>query len=180
MTKGNWIAVVTVTLLWFIGAIGLYIYSKDIQQLFFSINFFAVIIATTINLLSALEQVRSRKTDNTFKYMEMWDDSLLTEARKYTRDILQQSNTKAPDQIYEDIDKNIELKKSIVSVFNFWQLIYLSIEAGRVEKRTLERAFSGAYKKFYETFQCWRQNHIKYSDPKGYADLDKLYKMWNK
>ena len=180
MIKENLIVIIAITSIWLIGAVGFYIYSGDVQQIFFSVNCFAVVIATTINLISALEQSFSRKRENTFKYIEKWDDSLLTEARKYTRDILHNRNEKTPDKIYEDIDQNPELKKSIVSVFNFWQVVYMAIESHRVDEKLLRRAFADSYNKFYHTFDCWRTRHIKESDKKGFEDLEKLFKRWNR
>jgi len=178
MDNLSWSVIILISLVWFAGAMVIQIYIRNVESLFISINLFAVVIATNINLIGSLQRVSLNKIDNSFKYIERWDGSLILEARKYTRELLASADETAQNKILQEIRDKPELKSSIVTVFNFWQEMYLSIEHGRVDETILKRGFSEAYKKFYSTFKCWREEHIKKVDQKGYVDLESLHKRW--
>ena len=179
MDRNSWLVIFSITFLWIISAIGLYAYSKDVQTLFLSINCFAVVIATTINLISTLQNQHTRKVDKTYKFAKMWDATLMTEARTYTRQILDQSKKKTDEDILADLRNDTELRKSVVSVFNFFQTMYMSIQSRSVNEDVLKRGFSSPYIRFFNTFRVWREEHIKKVDPNGYQDLHSLYNRWS-
>ncbi|MEM8641459.1 MAG: hypothetical protein AAGG51_21980 [Cyanobacteria bacterium P01_G01_bin.54] len=180
MDKNSWLVIIIIALLWSIGAVGLYAYNQDIQSLFLSINCFAVIIATTINLISTVRGQATKRLENTFNFIKRWDDSLMTQARMYTRELLEQSTAKADDEIMADLNNDKELKRSVVSVFNFFQAMYMSIDSGVVNEDILKRGFSSSYCRYFDAFRVWRESCTKYEDIAGYKDLHALYHRWSR
>ncbi len=177
MDKKHLIIVGVISIIWLIGAVGFYHQTEDLKVLFLAINAFAVVIATYINLISSLQKIKFDKTENTFEYIERWDSALLKEARDFTRELKKEKHKLSEEEILKKIDENKGLERSVITIFNFWQELYLSMIHGRVNGDLLKRSFANIYIDMFERFKPWIYKHKDY-DPKGTEDLEKLYKNW--
>lgn len=175
-----------VSVVWILSALGFYNATKDLPTLFLSINAFGVIVATYINLVSSIQKVGSEKhriefekTENTFEYIDRWDSPSLKDVRDFTRNYWLQRQNFSKQDVYDAILNDENLKRSIITLFNFWHQIYLSIKSKRVNEDVLKHSFAHLYVGVCDVFHLWLENHIKSTDINGYNDLQELRRLWS-
>jgi hypothetical protein len=162
---------------------------------------FGVIYSSLLTSFNALDsaQAMQRKTDfdkteNSFHYMERWDSPSIKEARDATRVTEGAADqTKSPKQVIFEIDgpekgepdarsdvekeKQRNLHRSVVSMFNYFQEIELSIQKGRVNEEVLKQAFAETYVNIHGRFKPWLDKSKK-NDESGFNDLEALNTRW--
>ncbi len=184
MDKTNWLILAGITTLWIIGAGGFYYKTQNLETLFLAINAFAVLIAVYIGALNAMknteykkEEIEFRKTENAFIFLERWDSDLLKQARDFTREIKKEQHNLSPQQILKQIESNQDLERSVITIFNFFQDIYLSINHKRVNNSVLKRAFAEVYPSILTRFRPWI-NKLQGRSPAMIEDLESLNNLW--
>jgi hypothetical protein len=165
--------------------------------IFLSISAFGVLFSALLSSFNSLEtslnnqdKINFDRIENTFKYMERWDTPSLKQARDLTRIIKMIRHQIAPEELVNRIEgtgketdqektKVEDLKRSVITMFNFFEEIELSIRATRVNERMLEQAFKEIYIDVYDRFYPWidspRNIHI---GPTMKNDLARLRDRW--
>jgi len=140
-------------------------------------------MVTYFNVYNSLEsaqvisdRIQFDKTENSFKFIERWDGSSLKEARDYTREKFNHSASIAPNEFKNEIKSNKVLERSIITTFNFFDGMYISIYYNRVNEELLKKSFARTYCKMYEAFKIW----IDSLDPVFKKNLKNLYNLCHK
>lgn len=185
---------ILITICWILGTIGLTFNvnvpqdsSKELELvklIFLSIGAYGVITATYFTVQNSLESTKNiqakihfEKIQNSTKFIERWDGPSLTKARDFTREI-KKSRPKISDEDFKkEISDNVDLKRSVITLFNFWEGMYLAIIHGNADGDLLESAFRDAYCSIYEHFKVWMEI-IKNDNPEEEENLRKFYNLW--
>jgi len=188
--KSRIIAVILLFILWVLGTYGVVDLTKPTEEImkliFISLGGYGVVSATLINIWNAWDTSKSLadkiefdKTENSFKYFERWDNQSLKEARDLTRKIKKDVSTLSDDDLLNKINNNESIERSVITMFNFWEEIYKSIDEKRVNADLLKETFGSIYCDIYTRFKVWREdkktNNENYH---GMEVLDKLNKLW--
>lgn len=191
--KQKWIVLLILAFIWVIFSIiytvnyitvpsgSTYLF-ESIKFLFLSISAFGVLFSTLLSSFNSLEstsnikdRIEFEKTENSFSYIFRWDSDILKEARDETRRIKKIEKDVSQNQLLEDISGNESLERSVITMFNYFEGIYLSIRENRVNAPLLKEAFKDAYIGIYERFKEWINQR---SDLTQRTNLKKLYDDW--
>jgi len=192
----KWGVCFVLTFCWIIGTIGLILLIQVPQNssrsfeivklLFLSIGGYGVVMATYFNIYNSLEntqyikdQINFTKTENSFRFMERWDSPSLKQARDFTREVKKERSKISDDELRNRILNDKELERSVITAFNYWEEIYMSIQHKRVNEDVLKKAFDSTYCDMYDRFKVWIDSYEK-NDPEGYTQLANLYRLWSK
>lgn len=181
-----------ITICWILGTIS-FGFNVDVPQsssknfeiaklIFVSIGAYGVIMATYFNIYNTLEstqnikeQINFSRIENSFKFVERWDTPSLKEARDLTREIGKDRHTIADADLIGRISKDKDLERSVITTFNFWEGIYISIQHKRVDECLLKETFSVVYCNMFKRFEVW----IETIDPTVKKHLENLYNLWS-
>jgi len=143
-----------------------------VKFIFLSISAFGIIFSVLLssyNSLEASKNVQDRiefdRIENSFEFMHRWDSPSLKEARDYTRKIKKEKDKFSPEELLKriegpykeenEIEKQESLKRSIITMFNYFEEIKLSIDHNRVHGEVLKKALREVYLDIFERFQPW-------------------------
>ena len=126
-------------------------------------------LLSSYNSLEASKNVQDRiefdRIENSFEFMRRWDSPSLKEARDYTRKIKKEKDKLSPEELYKriegpyqeenEIEKQESLQRSIITMFNYFEEIKLSIDHNRVHGEVLKIALREPYLDIFERFQPW-------------------------
>ncbi len=192
--KTKWVIFIVITLLWILGGIGLMLsvntnYNAPdktlelIKTALLILGGLGVIMPTYLNVWQSLEnnkinesKIAFEKNENSFRLMEKWEDSTLLEARRFTRKIKEKKDTISNNDLLAEIAKDEKLRESIITVFNYWEQVRLSIDYDRVNEKFIQDAMDDIYLDMYLRFEPW----IKTRSQTHQDDAKKLYLKWKK
>ena len=147
-----------ITICWIIGTISL-TFNIDVPQgssknleliklVFLSIGAYGIVTATYFTVQNSLESAKNIKakldfdqTENSYKFIEIWDGPSLKDARVFTWKILENRQKIAQSKLLEDIRSNEQLERSVITTFNFYEGMYLAIFHKTVNEELLKNAF---------------------------------------
>lgn len=194
MLKAKWIVLAVLSAFWLIFTV---FYScnmpratpSDIDALLkfiaTSTAAFGVIFSSLLTSFNSIEASKINaskmdfdRTENSFAYMERWDSSTLKDARDTSRDMADKRASMSDNEFLNLVETDQNVRRSVIAMWNFFEEIYLSIEADRVNKQILQTAFSDIYCDIYERYKAWL--HKKKKDTEQTKILDELYKLWRK
>ena len=142
------------------------------KVVFIMLGGLGVILPTYLNVWQSLEtaklqedQVNRSKMENTFRLLEKWDDKTLLEARSFTRQLKEQKDSLSPDELRKRIAENPALKQSVILIFNYFDLLRISIGGDRVHKDVIVDALSEVFHDIKGRFQPWLER-----EPKPFQD----------
>lgn len=188
----KWIVLIIIIVVWLLGATFLLIYinmttTGDNKVIELTKTAFAVfgglgiILPTYINVTQSLENrniIKERleydKVENSYKLLKEWDDGELLKARELTRQINKNKNKLTGEQIIEKINNEQALEHSILTIFNYWERIRMSIEYKRVNADMIKEALQTVYLMMYTILKPWIDTQNAFVK----SDLEKLYNMW--
>lgn len=157
---------------------------EAIKFIFLSISAFGVLFSALLSSFNSLEaslniqdKIEFDKTENSFAYMLRWDSPSLKEARDETRRIKKIKDDISTNDLLKRISEDESLERSVITMFNFFEEIYLSIRTCRVNDNLLKEVFADLYKNIHERFKEWINQNIV--GPQK-SNLDNLYEIWNK
>ena len=101
------------------------------------------------------ERIKFDQTENSFEFIERWDGPSLKEARGYARDEVKKRDSTPSDKLKSDIESNQNLEMSVITTFNFFEGMYISIHHNRVNEELLLKSFAIVYCAMHETFKFW-------------------------
>lgn len=93
---------------------------------------YGVIFTIASSTEALLEKMKNDKIENTYQLLKDWDDEHLFKARKLTREIKDQKNELSDNALVEKIEKDAELRQSVILVFNYIEYIRFSIKQDRI------------------------------------------------
>jgi len=150
---------------------------ETIKLVFIAIGGLAIIIPAYINIFNSYtaiatieDQRKISLIDNTFQLLQKWDDSALLEARRYTRVIKDKEKTLSHNDIIEHINSSSELRQSVILLYNYFDLIRVSIENNRIDVGVLKDAMSETIIDICSRFDPWMKSQSKVHN-KHVADL---------
>lgn len=135
---------------------------ETVKFIFLSISVFGVLFSTLLSSFNSLEatsniqdKLRYDKTENSFSFIARWDSPSLKAARDITREVRKQENKLSPDEIMKKIKTVSDLERSVITMFNYFEEMFMSIEASRVNELILVEAFADIYVSIYGRFNNW-------------------------
>lgn len=159
-----------------------------------SISAFGVLFSALLSSFNSLEasmnnqdKVKFDRTENSLKYMERWDAPTLKEARDLLRELAQIKSRLSDDGLVDRIvgrdsetpnEKN-PLTTSVITMFNFFEEIELSLQASRCDDDFIKRYFKDIYTKIYDVLLPWlNSDRHKHIGPDMKTSLQGLRKRW--
>jgi hypothetical protein len=202
----KWVTLITAFFIWlaftisyasfFIGAVpaGSTFLMEQTKFVALSISAFGVLfsalltsynsIEATLNTLNSLglqrqlqDEANARAiTENSFKVMERWDSPSLREARDVTRAIQRVEDQLTQKQLLDKIATETATERSVITMFNYFEEIYLSITHNRVNEAVLRTTLGAPYVSLYTRFQPWIVKHVS---AQHQVNLQELFRRWN-
>lgn len=152
---------------------------EAIKVVFIMLGGLGVILPTYLNVWQSLEtaellkdQAQRSKIENTFKLIEKWDDKSLFDARNFTRELKEQHSKLSPDQLKSKINQTPELKQSVILVFNYFEMVRVSLKHDRVEASVIGGSLGG-FHDLYDRLRPWVREQEKVYE----QDLEDLSKL---
>lgn len=181
---------------WILGTIGLAFNvdvppgsSKNLEIIkltFLSFGAYGVITATYFNIVNSVESTQNikdkinfDKTENSINFIERWDSPSLKQTRDFTRKIIEECSKISDEDLIKRISENEDLKRSVITEFNFWEGIYLAIKYNNANEDLLKSAFKDTYCITFDVFKVWLK-HMEREYPEGIKNLENLYRLWSK
>jgi hypothetical protein len=167
---------------------------ETVKFIFLSVSAFGVLFSallTSFNSLEATanihEQIDFARTENAFAFLERWNAAELKEARDYTRKLSKAQKTLSQELLIQRIEgedashpetfQKDSLKRSVISVVNFFEEIELSTQHRRVKEEILRSGFAETYTLIYERFRPWIDIYVLGEQK---ANLKQLYGRWTR
>lgn len=94
----------------------------------------SVILSTYFTAINAFVQRRTDIIKNTFDLVTRWDDPHLFQARKLTRRAKEARDDTSNNKLIEEIEKNEDLKNSVILVLNYFEHVRFSLKVGRIDR----------------------------------------------
>lgn len=152
--------------------------------IFTSISAFGVLFTAlfaSFNSLEASSATKQRldfdRIENTFSYLVRWDAPGLREARDVTRELKKHEDSLSKKAILEKVQTDQNVERSVITMFNFFEEMYLSIRVGRVDPLILHESLGEAYISIYNRFDIWVKEHLGEKHKKNLAEL---YNLWRR
>ena len=99
-------------------------------------------------------------------------------ARDFIRGIRDRRSQLSDEQIIAQIQENEDLKRSVITAFNFWQDVWIAITTGRANEPVLKQAFASAFVDMYCTFKHWLDVYSSKNDPVLVQNISDLAARW--
>lgn len=184
MDKKMWLLLAVIIIVGLITAIGFYKQTDDLKVLFLALNSLALLTAVYISIVNTVKasEFKSKdltfmKIENSFDFYDKWDSELLKNARDVAREINKTRGNLSDAQIVSKINSDTELERSIITIFNFWQSMYMSIKSERVDEDILKRGFLEIYPEVWEVYRPYLDD-TQGTSPMMYKDLAGFYNLW--
>lgn len=187
--KHKWKIFLWINFLWLLGslALGYIAYSSHppegstqtieaVKIIFLSLGALGVVLPTYISAFNAIESRSTAVLENTFRLIEKWDDPLMFEARKFTRELKARKSSLSDDQLVTEIEGNAELKQSIILVLNYFDQIRISEETGRVNVALFNRSLGPVMQDYHHRFRPYvaKQSALHLKDWDRILELSKI------
>jgi len=182
----KWRIFIWINVLWILGtiALGYIAYTssppagsssliESIKIIFLSLGGLGVVLPTYINAFNAIEGRQTQKVENTFRLIEKWDDPLMFEARKFTRDLKLRQPSMSANELVSEIDNDPNLKQSIILVMNYFDQIRVSEETKRIDVTLFNRSLGPVMHDY-----CHRlRPYVEKQGTHYLADWDKILEL---
>ena len=141
-------------------------------------------IEATLNTLDGLglqrqlqDEAHARTaTENSFKFLERWDAPSLRDARDVPRAIQKIEDQLSQKQLLDKIEAETATERSVITMFNYFEEIHLSMVNNRVNEVVLRDALGAAYVSLYQRFKSWIEKHVS---AQHQVNLLELFRRWN-
>lgn len=138
---------------------------------------------------SSENDLKYKKKEVSFDFAKRFDEESIKSARDITRSMREKENDLSSNQLIKMIegpcdetltdDQRKLNKRSVITMFNFFQDMYLSIHYGYSDEDVLKDEFSNVYKDIYERYYDWLEQYMKAQDQKQFENLKALNKRWS-
>jgi hypothetical protein len=139
------------------------------------------VLLMSFNSLETSSNIRDSKIFNrdinSFKLLDRWDEPLLQEVRKITREWQKKRSETSDNDLTAKIEANEDkLEDSLIAMSNFFETIYLQVENNTVNEVLLKSAFKEIYIDIFKRFEnVWFE---KKKDGGTGKNLIALKKRW--
>ncbi len=171
---------------------------------YYVISSFAIVYTAIVAICDFREKRKFDKLNYAIELVEYFDNKELRVARNFTRNLRKpiESGKYSEDLLLKFIEKrytfwellidadlrylqkvckpcgDLELKDSLVYLFNYWQKVYTALEYEAVDKKYIMHHLAGVYKEQYKRFKFW----LDYQKENGgdklqWEDLRKFYDL---
>lgn len=107
--------------------------------------------------------------------MQQWEGPTILTARNLVRHYIQNHKALSKKQVEEAVNKNEELKSSVITMFNLFEEMYLAIEAKRVDEVYLKEAFQYTFTISYDVFHSWLESYVNKGQQENLKHLKRLW-----
>ncbi|UPG89970.1 hypothetical protein L2Y96_21755 [Luteibacter aegosomaticola] len=146
---------------------------ESIKAMLLCLGGSGVILSTYFTAVNAFVQRRADIIQNTFHLLASWDDPHLFQARKLTRRAKETREDTSNNGLIEEIEKNEDLKNSVILVLNYFEHIHFSLITRRIDKRLFKRALGATVVDIIDRFMPF----AKKQGDQVVADLIALKKL---
>ncbi|MDA2924637.1 DUF4760 domain-containing protein [Acidobacteria bacterium AH-259-L09] len=161
-------------------------YSKTVQFLAIAAGVAAGILSAIYvgrGLASAAAQrqaeVEARRVAGAFDFARRWNDPRLEEIRKTYGFARRSAKGKAPDQIDQILEKQVDLKEAVLAVLNFFEEMSIAVSTKTADEETLKRFFKTMVLICYNTLSPWiTDRRRRLNRPRIWQDFEKLFDRW--
>jgi hypothetical protein len=147
-----------------------------------SVSAFGVLFSALLSSFNSLEatanvqdRIQFDRVENSFEFVRRWDSAVLKEARDWTRRVKKEEQSLSPDDLRSKIRSDETLERSVITMFNFFEELELSVQQNRVDAKVLERAFATTYRSIHQRFSPWIESNI---DAVQKGHLQQLRNRW--
>lgn len=174
---------ITVSLI-FLLAPALYGYRNDwnIENYYKIYSIWGVIWAVINYIIVYHQKINMNKYSNVYKLIEKYDSEYLRSARDYSRKHSSQADQISPKELLEKISKDDDFHRSVIYLFNFWEVVYRMLEHDTVDKEWTKSYFYTPFMSNYKIYTPWLEetSSDKYKDRDKYGKeaIENLYKLW--
>lgn len=151
---------------------------ETIKVIFIMLGGLGIILPTYLNIWQSLEtarllddEARRSRIENTFSILAKWDDKSLLDARRFTRELKDQHNELSANQLKERIKSTPELRESAILLFNYFELIRISIEHDRVAQSIIKETLGPVAVDICKRFDPWVQEQLDRADVEKFVKL---------
>lgn len=146
---------------------------ERIKAIVSSISAFTVSTTLLINAYYIFARSEERKFELTFQIISKWDDEHFMQARDYTRQQQDIGEDKGQKEILESINKDSELKRSIILMLNYFEVIESVLRKNMADKDIIMRHFAHMINDILKRYDCF-VNCNKEKNPLGNKLLQNL------
>ena len=151
-------------------------------------------LLTTFNTIEANQSseknLEYKKKEVSFDFARRFDNDSIKEARDITRNMKEKEDEYSANDIIKMIEGPCEdvsitederklNKRSVITMFNFFQDMYISIMHGYSDEKILRIEFSSVYKDIYKRYLPWLNKYMKDLDSNQCDNLKSLNDMWS-
>lgn len=129
--------------------------AEVVSSVFTVLGGLSVVLTLYFNIWQSIETNERQVIEHTFRLIVSWDDPALLAARKFTRELGDRQGQLAPDQLVAEVNKNQDLRQSVIQVFNFIEQVGISIRTGRVDAAMVRRSMGAILTAIYQRFLPW-------------------------
>lgn len=140
------------------------------------------LICTGFNFIIAYQQkIVLNRYSNIFKLIEKYDSEYLRVARDFSRKHSQKANSISPNDLLKNLNEDENLFRSVIYLFNFWEVLYRMIEYDTLDEDWAKRYFYNPFISNYEIYKAWIDDKDSYKskDKYGKEAIKKLYERWH-
>lgn len=150
----------------------------NMENYYYSYSIWGFICAAFNFVISSSQNLLMQQYKNVWEMVQKYDSSYLLEARDYSRRITHKSSQISDDELIQQINDNEELRRSVIYLFNFWEVLYGLIKVDMVSASFAKSYFITPFKSNLKVYSAWLDKVKKEADPKGYAAIYSLKKLW--
>ena len=173
-------------------------------ELYYVISTFAIVYTAIVATWDFYQRRNFDKLNYAIELLEYFDNKELRVARNFTRNLRKpiESGKYSDDLLLKFIEKrytfwdllidadlrylqkvckpcgDLELKDSLVYLFNYWQKVYTALEYEAVDKEYIMHHLAGVYKEQYKRFEFWLNYQAENGgDKRQREDLQEFYDL---
>lgn len=178
-------------------------YSLDANH-YYIISSFAIAYTAIVAICDFREKRKFDKLNYAIELVEYFDNKELRVARNFTRNLRKpiESGKYSDDLLLKFIEKrytfwdllidadlrylqkvckpcgDLELKDSLVYLFNYWQKVYTALDYDAVDKEYIMHHLAGVYREQYKRFEFWLNYQAENGgDKRQREDLQEFYDL---
>lgn len=192
--KGRWIFLILTPTVGIAGTVVYMLYFLDLPAgtpatygmarfLFYSLSAIGVIFSALLSSFNALEaagiyreKMAFDRTENSFGFLDRFDSASLKEARDMTRQLKEERENLSNAELRKKIDDSPDLKRSVITMFNYYEEILLSLRHNRATEDVLKDALREVFLDMYSRFEPWLV--VAFKDSSTLSNLKDLKQRW--
>ena len=167
---------------------------KNLNSIYYSIATCSLLYTAIISAFDYQSRRKEKRIDEAIRLVEKFDSEEIRRVRDFTRVIRDNRSQISDEELveflspknkcklieflkqngyeYDEKNKNINIERELVFLFNYWQQVYLAIKNNIADSYYICYNLKHVFNSQYENLKPWINKHIKINDPKQYTDLE--------